>query len=280
MYENVRDYIDNVSNVDTCKVRALKSMMRMVGSDYNILDRIGFYPLEIQNLIDILSISKKKLLDNKYIKKDFLDSCVEAGVAVSCSPQELLDPHVLSNLSNESFLSIGSMSSSNDYYKLASSEAFDGYISGIYANFIYDILTLHGTGLCSNVELYKTGFLDGIYGSGIEVNDPYLSAKLKMNINVNFNVEQIVNDIDIGIDSLDNYTGDELVLVMEEMIKRRSPASGLSCQDLTTRYMYYRKQKVLEYANFVDNMVFLPVNFSKYIEYSYDKSYLTMLSDA
>lgn len=44
--------------------------------------------------------------------------------------------------------------------------------------------------------------------------------------------------------------------------------------------MYYRKQKVREYAEFVDNMVFLPVNFSSYVEYDYDKNYLTMLSSA
>jgi len=47
LYENVRDYIDNVSNVDTCKVRALKSMMSLVGCDYNVLDKIGYYPIEI-----------------------------------------------------------------------------------------------------------------------------------------------------------------------------------------------------------------------------------------
>ena len=44
--------------------------------------------------------------------------------------------------------------------------------------------------------------------------------------------------------------------------------------------MYYREQKVQEYAEFVDNMVFLPVNFSSYVEYGYDKNYLTMLSTA
>ena len=39
-------------------------MMKILGSDYNVLDKIGYYPIEIQNLIDILSISKKHLLNN------------------------------------------------------------------------------------------------------------------------------------------------------------------------------------------------------------------------
>lgn len=69
-----------------------------------------------------------------------------------------------------------------------SDDSFYAYLSGIYANFIYDILTMHGSGLCAGVELYKTGFLQGIYGSNIVVEDPYLSAKQDMNIDVNFNV--------------------------------------------------------------------------------------------
>ena len=48
---------------------------------------------------------------------------------------------------------------------------------------------------------------------------------------------------------------------MKEIDWRKSPASGTLSMDLATRYIYYRKQKVVEYAEFVDNMVFLPVNF-------------------
>ena len=94
MYENVRDYIDNVSNVDTCKVRALKSMMRIVGSEYNVLDKIGYYPIEIQNLIDILSIRKKQLLSNTFMKQDFLDALCADGVAVKFTPEELISSSI------------------------------------------------------------------------------------------------------------------------------------------------------------------------------------------
>ena len=34
LFTNVRDYIDNVTDVDVCKVRALASMMHMIGLDY------------------------------------------------------------------------------------------------------------------------------------------------------------------------------------------------------------------------------------------------------
>ena len=64
IYSNVLHYIDNVSNVDVCKVRALRSMLSMVGTNYKVIDKIRFYPIEIQSIIDILSINKKYLLNN------------------------------------------------------------------------------------------------------------------------------------------------------------------------------------------------------------------------
>ena len=280
LYQNVKNYIDNVSNVDTCKVKALRSMMSMLGSDYTLLDKISYYPIEIQNLIDILSISKKYLLNNKYIKKDFLDACVADGIMISCSPDQMLDQHVLSNLSNESLLSIDAVSSSSDYYILSSSKAFDAYLSSIYGNLMYDMLTLHGTGICADVELYKTGFLSSLYDTNTITEDKYLNQKKLLNVDVNFDVQRVVNDIEVGIDSIDNYFGGQLSLLTEEMTYRRSPASNTLSLDLATRYIYYRKQKVLEYAEFVDNMVFLPTNFSSYIEYPYNSDYLMLLNTA
>lgn len=95
---------------------------------------------------------------------------------------------------------------------------------------------------------------------------------------MSFNVEQVVNDIDVGLNSLENYAGPELSLLQEEIAYRSSPDSSLSTLDLATRYNFYRKQKIVEYAEFVDNMVFLPSNFSCYMTYGYDTDYLTMTS--
>ena len=130
------------------------------------------------------------------------------------SPEQMLSDSVpASDLSSDSFLSIGSVSSSVDYYLMNSDDAFYSYLSGVYNNFIYDMLTMHGTGICADVELYKTGFLSGIYGEGAHYEDQYLTLKKDLNIDVNFNVEQVVNDIDVGLDSIDNYAGDELSLL-------------------------------------------------------------------
>ena len=47
LFKNVRDYIDNVSNVDVCKVHALKSMMKQLDIEYLMLDKVQYYPVEI-----------------------------------------------------------------------------------------------------------------------------------------------------------------------------------------------------------------------------------------
>ena len=40
IHQNIRDYIDLVSNVDRCKIKSLQSMFKMYGQQYKIIDNI------------------------------------------------------------------------------------------------------------------------------------------------------------------------------------------------------------------------------------------------
>lgn len=64
IYENVLNYIDNVSNVDLCKTQALQSLVNALGIRYSILNSLDIVPLELRNLIDVYSINKKYLIQN------------------------------------------------------------------------------------------------------------------------------------------------------------------------------------------------------------------------
>lgn len=98
------------------------------------------------------------------------------GILDMHTPQQMLSDSVaLSDLSSESFLSIDAVSSSVDYYQMSSDTAFYSYLSNVYYNFICDMLTMHGTGSLSDVELYTTGFLSGIYGPNAHYEDRYLT---------------------------------------------------------------------------------------------------------
>ena len=47
IYSNVLNYIDNVSNVDTCEIKSLRSMLEILGIDYLVIDKVQYYPIEI-----------------------------------------------------------------------------------------------------------------------------------------------------------------------------------------------------------------------------------------
>ena len=48
LYDAVLNYIDCTSNIDTCNVSALRSMLKAYGIDYNILDSLSNMPSEIK----------------------------------------------------------------------------------------------------------------------------------------------------------------------------------------------------------------------------------------
>jgi len=85
IYENVLNYIDNVSNVDLCKVKNLQSMIKILGIDYNVINDVEAMPVELVNLIDILSINKHYLVDNKAFADAFISRVSDAAPTVPSS---------------------------------------------------------------------------------------------------------------------------------------------------------------------------------------------------
>lgn len=80
IYQNVLNYVDNASNIDLCKLTALCSMLKMYGIKYSLLDFINTLPLEIKNIMDVLSINKKYLLKSGVLKQE----CVNAILQNAC----------------------------------------------------------------------------------------------------------------------------------------------------------------------------------------------------
>lgn len=70
MYSNVLRYTDLVANVDTCKTKQLQSFLDLFGMDMKILDTSDGVPVEVMNLIDTLSISKKYLFRNPIVSEE------------------------------------------------------------------------------------------------------------------------------------------------------------------------------------------------------------------
>jgi hypothetical protein len=85
IYENILNYIDNVSNVDLCKIKALQSMLKIVGLEYDILDSFSTIPVEIANLMDILSINRSYLLHSDKFSNEFINELAAENCIKSCN---------------------------------------------------------------------------------------------------------------------------------------------------------------------------------------------------
>lgn len=178
------------------------------------------------------------------------------------------------------------VSSSVDVLKLSSDisgpsaeDVFAGYISSLYLTFLEDMLEMSGVGLCSTTRIADVLQLSDGYGSNETPADRYLYKKMQNNINTSFDVSKAVDAIEDGLISINKFTGPTLSLIVDEIKWRNSVPEDLSALDLTTRTTYYRKQKVIEYAKFIDNMSHNGDVVSNMMTYEYDPSYFVVSND-
>lgn len=397
IYDNVKRYVSYISDVDVCKIKSLKSMLQLFGYKYTIFDKFDSIPKELLDLIDILSISRKFLIKDGWLKKDFVQllssnnvvsgQTIDAAIldarhlfkqnsyilsACHCmqSTREVDKNKIIgaylqqddSSLlfANEAFLNndedvlnkytvfknnyncllVDELSSCNLYskdgklilkfpesrmLKLSTDGSFDSFqissLSGdedtsynclsdswfIQANQGKEFLVRFSSLVKENVTSFdddayqvflKKIFLDVIssyialeynatvYKDNIKQNfliykdlgsdyfydissqyfdensDNFLSVKQFFHIPITFNQRKIVDDIEVGNDSLENYNGAELSIIQNEIKRRQQPlqlssnsssTNGIGQMFLQTRDSYHRRQKVLEYAKFVDN---------------------------
>lgn len=276
LYKNIKNYIDYVSNVETCKIQALKSMMKMFGFDYTIFDNIDNLPLEVLNLMNVISIDKKHILKNKYLSDAFLNDMIQLSVVVS------------SDANREKYYDLSALSSHSDISEYSATTLqiddikYQEYIEGLYLTLLSDFCTLEYNQTpkdqFQHFYIYKTITDDdlGIMTSNNKSQyDTDIQNFIKLySIDTNFDYKKIVDDIDNGSDNLENYQFPLSSLLQLEINKRQAKVSlndlkmstddhdisGVSETESIenkTRYSYYRKQKVIEYINFINNKYYI-----------------------
>ena len=85
LYSNVLNYIDNVCNIDVCKISALKSMLKAYGIKYTLFDNLGIFPAKIADMLDILSVNKKYLRNTNVLNKDFVSFMLDESNGIASS---------------------------------------------------------------------------------------------------------------------------------------------------------------------------------------------------
>ena len=267
IYEEILNYIDNVGNVDVCKIKALQTMAKMLGISYSAFSVINDMPLEIQNMMNIMSITPEYLLRSNKIC-NFLTSYIYNNATNSISNEQ----SVLNDLSDlRDAYSYDDNTSSNvsavvDRY--IDIDTLDNVISSMYATQIRSILLssyydfmADGTPILStniiscNTSGYRTysTYINNEHQILLrsEADDEKIS-KLKKYYNLPFfNEIKAANDVELGIKYLDDYTTYEQEIIQVEL-NRRTKAYDIS--NPLSRYAYYRAQNVQKYIDFVENM--------------------------
>lgn len=272
IYQNVINYIDNVANVDTCSVKALKSMCKILGiQNYGILQHIENIPNEILDLINIFSINKKYLESTKYFNTPLYSELFLRSYNKNLSSREEdinNAKYLLSSESNEIDVEFGFDNDvynefiQNSFYTLLSNNIFAKYYNGEDTD-----SSDKSNYICINLESYLNQLIDGQFdeGKNQDLNLPYRAniEALQQNLNlpITFNPYHIADAIDNGTDFITNYDGNErylILVVLEYRTKEQFVRSNLSGSYSTsenrkyTKFAYYKEKKFIDYLKFVN----------------------------
>lgn len=222
IYNNTLNFIDNISNIDLCKVKALNSILSSFGLSYNILNSYNIFPLEIKNIIDVLSINKKYLLNSNVLKENLIKE-----------------------------ISSYTISTGTNYID---DEKYFQYLSSIFYNLISDIIN---QSYCDELSGYdfkifrkiSQNILYGYIESKLNTDDTILKLKKQYNIE-DFDYLTVVDNIENGIEFLENYDGIKKTILNYEIADRVKAKYSVYPE---TRYSYYKEKEVLSYFEFLKN---------------------------
>lgn len=175
--------------------------------DYGLFDKLNYYPLELRALLDILSIGRDYLLRNEFLKNDFINWLSASGVLISSYDVHALSSEVAADV--KFTYDIGQ---------------FDAYIENLISCFIYDMLcmtdaigepvyrSLTGTYVAGQYRIESPYETYGEFKN--EFVDIYDGQRRQYGVSPSFNPYAKLNDIELGHDDLDNYSGTELDILL------------------------------------------------------------------
>lgn len=250
VYENVLNYIDIASNIDLCKVRSLQSISKCVGTDFSVLHGLENFPQEITEMIDILSINRKYIMQTNFLCEKLIQDI--AGKAYEPIPDEKrieIQDRFSMDVKTPGYIT---------------EEKYNEYLSGLYYDFMYEMVNLpYNTGL--SVPIWWIEERDILENDIVEDNT-ITQFKALHAIPNSFDERAVVDRIENCTDSLDNYDG-YVRECLELEIERRSKTlrtndyndyyrekykTGYDTK-LKTRYSYDRKEKVRQYINMIQS---------------------------
>lgn len=274
-YCDVEDYIDEQQFSELSQ-----SIVYRNDSGYFILEQQSrYFDVYTDEFKKVMSLDQNQLYSNLFADGDIYSmqmSSLTSQNSIQHLPVYNGDRQFISkNISSTVDFIIRNLDFTEDV-QCISDQKYENYLSTLYSIFLRgQLLAKYNAAFYVDklkTEYYVYPYLGSmyfeedksiarsIYNGFSEDDDNILSIKMYNHVPKSFNEQKIVDDIDAGLDELDNYTGAELSILNIEMQRRAAPldwkkigvaaSSGKLSQ---TRYSYYREKKVAEYATFIDS---------------------------
>jgi len=257
IYENVLNYIDLASNVDLCKTKTLQSISKSIGVDFSVLNGLENFPYEIREMVDVLSLNRKYILQTDFLAQRLIDDIASKAYQ---DIDDLRKIEIRSRITGE-------ITAYTPGY--ITEQRYHDYLSGLYYDFMYEMVNLpYNTELSAPIWwIEERELIENEPQTDSEIE----SFKKKNCIEYSFNQVQIVDNIENCIDKLDNYSGNYRVCLEKEIerrsktLRRNNSDSGVSMDEwrekykegydskLRTRYSYDRKRKVKQYIEMIQS---------------------------
>lgn len=284
--EHILNYIDNISNIELCKVQSLESICNLLGVNYSVFNTIKSFPLDVKQYIDVLSIKREYLANPLRVNQNLASTVISATSCDLTETQKNVD-----NINSEREMALdkdSTLSALWDSIELsAQTYIYDAKLDNMISSLYYNLLNLRlnetyqdalnsGTGTKVWQNLHDIIYLSGFVLTS-DIDDYVYSYKLKHNIDPLFDVEDEVDKIEDLETTLSSYSQYEQHLLEKESARRQEP---FDVNQIQTRGKYYHERAAKEYYDFVEDQYYQLKNiYEDSIQYAVDKTYL-VLTDA
>jgi len=220
IYKKILNYIDNISNIDTCEIHALQSFAKMYGFNESLLFMNFSFPNEILELVNVFSINKAYLT----------------------GPNSVLTP--------TSITDIAALSGDD--------AAYIQYINGVIYNTLLDFCNLQyrvdelTQGVTTTIWQNNTAkYSVNLFSPDNGVDSSIMLKKIALNVPMYFPERQYADNIQNGTMNIINFTAAEQVIINMELARRTTAQNA--AQNIS-KYSYARENKVTEYFKFITLM--------------------------
>lgn len=228
-YKAIRNYIDEIGNIDTCGVDALRNYASILGVKSEYLDLNISFPVEIKNLVEVLSVNPA------YLYNKATDGSNDTLV---------LSNSILHYTTVEQFLSA-----------LSDKDKFIELLDNVFYNTIIGFLNLKTTTFDDSengnkqTEIWRTDtsrFIHHLWNDDITSDKEIYALKESLGVAKSFTEKVYADDIISGNRKMSDFSDIEQAVIKAEMKSRETRYGDSNAM----RYYYMRLFKVVEYFRF------------------------------